>query len=265
MTSIDIHFCEELIKHVGVRLYEMSKREKSSSEDLFNQLKEHEDWATKKLKVTLTKKYPNIHWFISPFETELLHKVEIQGEYWVCNVTFGSIQFLQGIPSYAINLCLIRDGQPVLSFVYDPSQQELFYAIAGEGAFLNGKQIQVTQTVKLKDAIISTTSPSYLGKNTELTNLTLRGMALIIPQAFSFKILGSAPLQLAYIACGRLDGYWEFGVNFYNWVAGALLVQEAGGVVSNVQVETFTESVSGIIAANSDMHQEIEKEIQIIQ
>lgn len=137
MTSIDIRFCEELIKSVGERLYMISKQGEyaSSAEGLFEKFKGSNAWATNQIKTALAEKYPHIKWSESEFDVQNQSNAEFQEEYWVCDAIDGAVQFLQGINSYAINLCLIRDGQPVLSFVYDPSHQELFYAIAGEGAF----------------------------------------------------------------------------------------------------------------------------------
>lgn len=266
MTSIDIRFCEELIKSVGERLYMVSKQEEyaSSADGLFEKFKDSNDWATNQIKTALAEKYPLIKWSESEFDVQKQSNAEFQEEYWVCDAVDGAVQFLQGINSYAINLCLIRDGQPVLSFVYDPSHQELFHAIAGEGAFLNGKRIQVTKKTKLTDAIISTTPPSFPSKDTELTDFTLKAMSQIVTKAFAVRMLGSVSLQLAYVACGRLDGYYEFGYELYNWIAGSLLVKEAGGLASDTNGKNFTWGTSGIIAANASINQEIKKELQII-
>ncbi|MCP1359268.1 inositol monophosphatase family protein [Aneurinibacillus migulanus] len=266
MTSIDVDFCKKLLKTVGTGLNEKCKREERSSSvtDLFNQFELSNDWATNQIKVAMAEKYPNIHWSGSEFETQNQQKVEFQGEYWICDAIDGAVQFLQGIYSYTISLCLVRDGQPVLSFVYDPSHDELFHAVAGEGAFLNGKRISVATKEKLGEAIVSTTPPSFPTKEIESTNLTLKGFGQIIPRAFAVRMLGSVSLQLAYTACGRLDGYYEFGDEFYNWIAGALLVQEAGGVVSDREGNSFRWGASGIIASNPVLHQKMKEELHAI-
>ncbi|WP_168188797.1 inositol monophosphatase family protein [Thermoflavimicrobium daqui] len=266
MTTIDIRFCEELLKSVGERLNKTLKQENrgSSIDDLLIRFTESNDWATHRIKGALAKKYPHIHWSESEFEIQKQENVEFQGEYWVCDPIDGAVQFLQGISSYAISLCLIRDGEPVLSFIYDPSHQELFHAIAGKGAYLNGKRIRVSHKTKLQDAIITTTPPSFPARDKEVTNLTLSGMAQIMPKSFAIRMLGSVSLQLAYTACGRVDGYFEYGYELYNWIAGALLIREAGGVVSDSQGSNFTWGTAGIIAANLDIHQEIRDELRTI-
>ncbi|WP_189597220.1 inositol monophosphatase family protein [Paenibacillus elgii] len=165
------------MRSVGAGLYDTCKRgERAASvPDLFNRFELVNNPATLQLKTALAEKYPNIRWSDSEFETENQQKVEYEGEYWICDAIDGAVQFLQGIYSYAMSLCLVRDGRPLLSFVYDPSHDELFYAVAGEGAFLNGKPIRVAAKEKLKEAI------------------------------------------------GRLDGYYEFGDEIYNWIAGAFI------------------------------------------
>lgn len=267
MTSIDIRFCEELLKEVGERLCRISKREEraSTAEGLFKQFKESNDGAEGHIKNALAEKYPHIPWSESEFDVQNQNESEYQGEYWICDAIDGAVQFLQGISSYAIHLCLIRDGEPVLAFVYDPVHRELFHAVAGQGAFLNGSRIQVAQKKKLSDTILATTPPSFPGKDTELTRHALSAFSQVLPKAFAVRMLGSVSLQLAYAACGRVDGYYEYGFELYNWMAGSLLVKEAGGVVTDVSGERFGWGTSGIIAANADIHQRISEELHNIQ
>ncbi|BFH67600.1 MAG: inositol monophosphatase family protein [Paenibacillus dendritiformis] len=266
MTSIDIRYCEALITSAGEGLYEASARKEraASAEGLFEQFREENDTATKAIKTGLAEKYPHIRWSESEFDISSQSAAEFQGEYWVCDAIDGAVQFLQGIPSYAINLCLIRDGKPALSFVYDPSHRDMFHAIAGEGAFWNGNRIHVARKKKLEDAIISTTPPSFPAKDRELANLTIAGLTHLLPRAFAVRMLGSASLQLANVACGRIDGYYEFGHEYYNWIAGSLLVQEAGGVVTAPRGDEFTWGTSGIIAANRDIRQQMQEGMQAI-
>ncbi|NOJ73237.1 inositol monophosphatase family protein [Paenibacillus alvei] len=263
MTSIDIHFCGELLKSAGAALYEILKRGERaySAVELFKQFEFANNQAANQIRNELADKYPDIQWSASEFETQKQQKAEFEGEYWICDAIDGAVQFLQGIYSYAMSLCLIRNGAPVLSFVYDPSHDELFHAIAGGGAFLNGKPIRVAAKKELGEAIISTTPPSFPAKAVDVTELTIKGLTRMIPRAFAVRMLGSISLQLAYTACGRMDGYYEFGDEFYNWMAGSLLVQEAGGVVSDQSGNEFTWGTIGIIAANPALHRIMKDEI----
>jgi myo-inositol-1(or 4)-monophosphatase len=172
---------------------------------------------------------------------------------------------VQGFTFYALSLCLIRGGKPVVSFVYDPCSQELFHAAAGEGAYLNGRPIQISQKPDLTDAFVTTSLPSNPAEDVEAADLTVRAIAQVMPKVLAVKMLGSVSLQLAYVACGRLDGYWEFGNDFYDWLAGSLLIQEAGGVVSDSKGSPFTWGTSGIIAANEQVFVKLLTELNVIQ
>ncbi|WP_052759683.1 inositol monophosphatase family protein [Paenibacillus sp. DMB20] len=118
---------------------------------------------------------------------------------------------------------------------------------------------------KLSDTILATTPPSFPGKDTEQTRLTLNALSQVLPKAFAVRMLGSVSLQLAYAACGRVDGYYEYGSELYNWMAGSLLVKEAGGVVTDVSGERFGWGTSGIIAANAGIHRRISEQLHSIQ
>lgn len=134
------------------------------------------------------------------------------------------------------------------ALVYDPNREEFFHAIQGKGAYLNNKPIHVTQKTNLSDTILATAPSGW--QESEITPLTVQGLSKLTPITFAVRMLGSVALQLAYVACGRLDGYWEYGENIYDWLGAAFLVKEAGGIVSDPQGHTFTWGTTGIIASN---------------
>ena len=267
MTIIDIHFCEMLLKKVGKELHEKCKqwRHPSSSKDLFSKFNDVNNWATNQLRTALNEKYPYIQWSHSEFAVHNQEKPEFEGEYWICDSIDGAIQFLQGISAYTISLCLIRDGQPVLACIYEPCNQDFFHATQGEGAFLNGEKINVGVKEGLADALITTTPPSNPNEELAVTNQTIKGFEQLIPKAFAIRMLGSVSLQLAYVACGRIDGYYEFGTGIYDWLAGALIVKEAGGHVTDIQGRDFIWGSSGVIAANKKINSELEKELKDVK
>jgi len=162
---------------------------------------------------------------------------------------------MQGLPGWTTSLCLVHNGQPQCSLVYDPCQKESFWAVAGEGTFLNGKQVQVSQKQNLGNAIVSTSQPSNVAQDIEDTQCTTRAISQIMPKVFALRAPGGVALQLAYVACGRFDGFWEYGSDMYDWLAGSLLVREANGTVTDIQGDDFTWGASGIIAANPVIHQ----------
>lgn len=265
VTTIDITFCGELLRKAGEHLFEVSKQAKRSTsvEELFGQFHEHNQWVENSIKTALFARYPHIQWSDAEFMLDKQKAAEFEDEYWICDPIDGAVHFLQGFAFFSISLCLIRNGQPVLSFIYDPWNQELFQAVAGKGAYLNGKPIQVSQKQNLSDAVLATSPPTDPSEDQKNTELLLKGISGLMPKAFAIRMLGSVSLQLAYVACGRLDGFFEFGDGPYDWLAGALLIQEAGGVVSDHRGDTFTWGTSGIIAAYPSIHQQMKNEIQM--
>lgn len=150
---------------------------------------------------------------------------------WIIDPLDGTTNFLHGFPQYAVSIALAYKGQLNQAVVYDVTRNEMFTASKGGGAFLNERRIRVTKCLKLEDALLGTGFPfrmfdhvdTYLAVFKEFTRRT-SGM----------RRPGSAALDLAYVACGRLDGYWEFGVMPWDIAAGCLLITEAGGLVSDL-------------------------------
>lgn len=150
---------------------------------------------------------------------------------WVIDPLDGTTNFIHGFPQYSVSIALTYKGQPQQAVVYDVTRNELFSASKGGGAFLNERRIRVSRCTKLEDALIGTGFPfrffehidSYLAVFKEFTK---RSSGLRRP--------GSAALDLAYVAAGRLDGYWEFGVMPWDVAAGCLLITEAGGLVGDL-------------------------------
>ncbi|UUZ97695.1 inositol monophosphatase family protein [Paenibacillus sp. P25] len=170
----------------------------------------------------------------------------------------GAVQFLQGVSSFSIALCLIRGGEPVASFIYDPVQKEFFHALKGEGAFLNGVRIRPSAKTDLSVCVLATTPPVASYQEISSADQSVAGYSRrSLPHAFAVRALGSVSLQLAYVACGRLDGYFEYGDDLYDWIAGSLILTESGVRVTGIDGSSpFTYGTSGILAANSELHQQ---------
>ena len=153
---------------------------------------------------------------------------------WIIDPLDGTTNYLHGYPHYAISIALKHKEVITQAVVYDPSRNELFSATRGVGAFLNDRRIRVSKTRDLKDALINTGLPCY-----NLTHLATYTPILhdVIQQCVGVRSSGSAALDLAYAACGRVDAYFELGLQLYDFAAGALLVQEAGGLVTDVHGE----------------------------
>ncbi len=155
---------------------------------------------------------------------------------WYVDPIDGTTNFTHGVPFFCVSIAMYTNNKPAVGVIYDPIQQELFYGSAGDGAFVQSssgtiKQLQTTNTATLNQALLGTGFP-YDRATSDLDNL--EQISRIVKQCRGLRRLGSAALDLAYVAAGRLDGYWEFKLNMYDVGAGILLVQEAGGVVCNI-------------------------------
>ncbi|MDX5444985.1 MAG: inositol monophosphatase [Zoogloeaceae bacterium] len=149
---------------------------------------------------------------------------------WIIDPLDGTTNFIHGFPQYAISIALARNDVLEQAVVFDPVRNELFTASKGGGAFLNDRRIRVSRRIKLMDSLIGTGFPfrqndniePYIGAFRELTQKTA-----------GIRRPGAAALDLAYVACGRLDGFWEAGLSSWDMAAGALLILEAGGLVTD--------------------------------
>jgi myo-inositol-1(or 4)-monophosphatase len=170
---------------------------------------------------------------------------------WVIDPLDGTTNFAHGIPIFSVSIGLLKNNAPILGVVYDPFRHEMFSAEVGSGAFLNQRRISVSSQTDLGQAVISTGFPYDLRTNPR-NNLAQFSQFQLRTQAV--RHLGSAALDCAWTAMGRLDGYWEFGVKPWDVGAGALLVREAGGRVTSVdEAEEFLSSDS-ILVSNSLLH-----------
>jgi len=176
---------------------------------------------------------------------------------WVVDPIDGTSNYIHGIPHFSISISLTYCRESLLGVVYDPAKEEMFAALQGEGAYLNNLPIKVSSCMHLKEALIATgfsQVPEWQKRNLEIFTLLLK-------KAGSLRRLGSAALDLAYVACGRLDGFWEIGLNPWDISAGVLLVKEAGGKVTDLSGEKNFEKKREILASNTQLHQIMLEEI----
>jgi len=182
------------------------------------------------------------------------------GEYqWLIDPLDGTTNFLHGFPQYAVSIACRYKQQLQHAVVYDPIKQELFTASRGAGAQLNGKRIRISQRTSLSGALLGTGIPF---SDTDTLEIHLRMMRDIIPGTAGIRRAGSAALDLAYVAAGRLDGFWEFKLKPWDMAAGILLVEEAGGLVGDL-LGGFDYFASGdILCANPRIFKQMLKILQ---
>ncbi|MBL6715554.1 MAG: hypothetical protein RLZZ174_1740 [Pseudomonadota bacterium] len=178
---------------------------------------------------TLSTAYPD-HGFLGE---ESGHRAGLHGEYtWIIDPLDGTTNFLRGVPHFCISIACQHNGRLEHAVVFDPLRDEAFVASRGYGAQLNDKRIRVTKHLGLDGALIGTGIPYR--ESATLLQPYLGMLGAITPEVGDLRRAGSAALDLAYVAAGRFDGYWELGLKPWDLAAGALLVTEAGGLVSDL-------------------------------
>ncbi len=170
---------------------------------------------------------------------------------WVIDPLDGTTNFLHGLPHFCISIALERDGDPFAGVIYSPIHDEMFVAEKGLGAYLNGRRLRVAGRRRFDDAIFATGIPF---KGIPNHDLFMRQLEAVMAISAGVRRFGSAALDLAYVAAGRYDGYWENGLNPWDVAAGIVLVREAGGFVSDVSGGNQMMAGCGILAANSELH-----------
>ncbi|MFT4635916.1 MAG: myo-inositol-1(or 4)-monophosphatase [Arenicella sp.] len=174
---------------------------------------------------------------------------------WVVDPLDGTTNFLRGIPHYAVSIGVLVNKQLVHAVVYDPAKNEMFCASKGEGASLNGATIRVSSLTSPRGGLFATGVP-FSGDNLANVDKFTNTMVDLLNQHTSgIRRLGSAALDLAYVAAGRYDGYWEPNLKIWDIAGGALLVTEAGGEISDFQGRDGYLSSGDIIAAPKGVHQ----------
>jgi myo-inositol-1(or 4)-monophosphatase len=149
---------------------------------------------------------------------------------WIIDPLDGTTNFVHGFPQYAVSIALKHRGQIMQAVVYDPTRNELFTATRGRGAFMNDRRIRVSRRSKLGESLIGTGFPF---RQLEHLDEYVRMFKLITEQTAGIRRPGAAALDLAYVACGRLDGFWEFGLSPWDIAGGSLLIVEAGGLIGD--------------------------------
>ena len=171
---------------------------------------------------------------------------------WVIDPLDGTTNFLHGFPQYAVSIALKHKGKLEVGVVYDPLRDELFTAKRGGGAMLNNRRLRVTNQTSLKGALIGTGFPFKTDKHLDAYVGMFRALTT---ECAGIRRAGAAALDLAYVAAGRLDGFWEIGIMEWDMAAGILLIKEAGGVITDFSFnDNYLES-GNVIAGSPKMHQ----------
>lgn len=173
---------------------------------------------------------------------------------WIVDPLDGTTNFLHAIPHFAVTAALERDGVIVAGVTFNPVSNELFWAEKGKGAYLNDKRLRVAARRNIDEAVLATGIP-FLGKPGH--GVFLKELHQISQRVSGVRRFGSAALDLAYVAAGRFDGYWERGLKNWDMAAGTLLVTEAGGKVTNADGGDMVLTDGTVLAANLELHPQV--------
>lgn len=186
------------------------------------------------IRSRLLSRFPD-HRFIGEEDKFLADSVDDEAMYWVVDPLDGTTNYAHGMPNYAVSIALIHRQKVVVGVVYDPSTEELYWASIGGGAYRNGLRIDVSQEVKLDHALIAVSLPPTVSRNSD----EVQQFLTVMERCQSLRRLGSAALNLCYIACGRLDGYWAMSTRSWDIAAGALICAEAGASLRSLDGGPF--------------------------
>lgn len=218
--------------------------QKSSSIDLVTEMDVWvENFLVDKIKTT----YPG-HAIL----TEEGEGVEGEGTEWVIDPIDGTTNYAHGIPMFCISVGVKVDGETVIGVVYAPKLGEMYEAVKGQGAYLNGRRIRVSETKELKSAVVATGFP-YDRATDPLNNV--KQFNSVVLEVGGIRRTGSAAIDLCQVAAGRFDGFWEFKLNPWDFTAGLLLVEEAGGKTKSDKMEKGY----FILVGNNEMYEELQR------
>jgi myo-inositol-1(or 4)-monophosphatase len=224
-----------------------------SHKEGINNLVTEADFASDKAIMAVIKSAFPDHGIVSE---ESVEKVSSSDYKWIIDPIDGTVNFANGIPICCVSIGLEYKGEMLMGTVYNPNIGEFFFAEKGKGATLNGKEISVSSKTHLVTSCLVTGFPyTYL----ENPNGPLEVFSKLIKKGIPVRRLGSAAIDLCWVAAGRFDGFYEHELHAWDSAAGFLIVEEAGGKVTNLKGEKYVPYEHGIIATNGKIHDELQK------
>jgi myo-inositol-1(or 4)-monophosphatase len=242
----------DIAKRAGAFIMEMKGHARVSEKALNDLVTEADTGAQKMIEEALLKQFPQSRFFGEEDEKRAALDSE---NLWIIDPLDGTSNFAHGIPHYCVSIAYASKGVVLCGCVYDAERGELFSAVKGEGAWLNGKKINVTDCTSLQQAIVSVGFYYDRGELMEKTLCSIQ--ALFKKNIRGVRRLGSAAIDLSWLACGRFDAYFEYFLSPWDYAAGMLILQEAGGSISDRDGNSFALGSTGAIASNGRFHEEL--------
>ena len=188
-------------------------------------------------------------------ESGIINKSNVNNR-WIIDPIDGTMNFLNGIPQFAISIGYEENNEIKCGIIFNPVMNEMFLAEKGNGAYLNNSRIRVSNKKKVKDALIVTGGPK---QDSKIKEKIFREYINVSNQVSNVRKFGSAALDIAYVACGRFDGYWQRELNYWDIAAGLIILKEAGGFVDFFEEERNYPLKKNILASNSHIHDELKE------
>lgn len=185
---------------------------------------------------------------------QALEKYAEEEYLWIVDPVDGTTNFVHGFPFFSVSIALAHKGEVIVGVIYDPSRDEMFVAEKGKGAYVHGKRMKVSGEAKLEESLLATGFP--VGRESTLP-VNMAGLMHLAPKVRNIRSGGSAALHLAYVAAGRLTGFWEIGLNAWDTAAGALMVTESGGQITDTAGNPYSLRTRHVAATNKAVHAEL--------
>lgn len=199
--------------------------------------------------------HPDAQWLEEDWEHGTV--IPTEGDVWVLDAVEGAVQFVHHLPGWVVSLALVREGETVLSILHSPLLNETYTAIRGGGAFLNGEPITPSPKTALSAAMVATGEAPFIGRQPEIAKQIARGYLRLMPAAMAHRNFGPTAWEIADVASGRLDVFWQFGKDPANLLAGALLVTEAGGTVTDAKGNPWQADSESFIAGPAVLTEQV--------
>ena len=210
------------------------------------------DKRTEKILIEEIQKAHPEHGIITE-EAGIINKSNVEKK-WIIDPIDGTMNFLNGIPQFAISIAYEEKGEIICGVIFNPIINEMFVAEKGNGAYLNNSRIRVSNKKKIKDALLVTGGPKG---NSKIKNKIFSEYINVSKNVSNIRKFGSAALDMAYVACGRFDGYWQRELNYWDIAAGIIILKEAGGFINFFEEDKNNPLKKNIIASNSNIHNEL--------
>jgi myo-inositol-1(or 4)-monophosphatase len=245
------NFAVDLAHNAGVVLMEKFNRsiEVHYKGDI-NLVTEADKMSEDLIIAAIRKNFPD-HGILSEESPAILTRAPLR---WIIDPLDGTTNYAHGYPVFCVSIALEAEGVMKLGVIYDPTRQDTFVAVRGEGAYLNGKKIIVSPTLELTRSLLATGFPYDIRESAE-NNLGY--FNLMAKEAQAIRRAGAAALDIAYVAAGRFDGFWELKLKPWDVAAGCLMVEEAGGKISDIDGSAWNILSPHILVSNSRIHEQM--------